>query len=179
MHFYELLKEKKQEITDSWIESVFKTYPLDTVGFMRTQKDQFTNPVGHRTTEALRIIVEALFEDGLESETVLGPLDDIIRIRSVQEFTPAKAVGFIYLLKGLIRKLVEKEVQDNAFALELLQFESKLDSLALISFDIYVKCREQIFKMRVDEVKHGQANLLRRAKLICESPAEENESNNQ
>ncbi len=179
MRFYEFLNEKKQEISDGWIESVFKTYPLDTVGFMRTHKDQFTNPVGHRTVEALRTLIGALLEDGLESETVIGPLDDIIRIRSVQEFTPAKAVGFIYLLKGLIRKLVEKELQDNSFALELLQFESKLDSLALISFDIYVKCREQIFKMRVDEVKHSQANLLRRAKLICESPAEENESNNQ
>ncbi len=178
MSILELLREKRDEIVEQWTEAIFRTYPLDTVGFMRRQKDQFANPVRHRTIEAVPRIVDAVLEDGLDSEKVYEPLDDLMRVRAVQEFTPTKAVGIVYLLKSLLREKLDAHLDDPRLVRELLQFESKIDSLALISFDIFAQCQKKIFSMRVDEIKNRQASLLRRAGLILEISAEEPDPTN-
>lgn len=178
MRVLDMLREKRDEIVEGWTEAIFRTYPLDTVGFMRRQADQFANPIRHRTRDAVPKIVDALLEEGLDSEKIIGPLDDIIRIRAVQDFTPAKSVGIVFLLKSLLREKLAKQLDTPDTARELLQFESKIDSLALISFDIYTQCQKKIFSMRVDEIKNRQASLLRRAGLILEISAEEPDPTN-
>jgi len=52
----------------------------------------------------------------------------------------------------------------------LLALESKIDSLALLSLDIYAKCREKLYEMRIKEVKNVQKRLLERAEMICGYP---------
>ncbi len=178
MLILDILRESRDAIVEEWKEAIFRTYPLDTVGFMRRQEDQFANPIRYRTCEAVPKIVDALLEEGLDSEKIQGPLDDIIRIRAVQDFTPAKAIGIVYLLKSLLREKLTKHLTNLELARELLQFESKIDSLALISFDIYAQCQRKIFSMRVDEIKNRQASLLRRAGLILEISAEEPDPTN-
>ena len=39
----------------------------------------------------------------------MDALDGIIRIRSIQDFTPSEAVGFIFDLKTVIRGVVDAE----------------------------------------------------------------------
>ena len=56
---------------------------------------------------------------------------------------------------------------------DLLRFEAKVDNLAMMSFDIYSKGREQIYRLRVDEVKRAQSNLLRKAGMIVDVTVEE------
>ncbi len=178
MKLLEELKEKRTELTEQWLEAIFRTYPLDTAGFMRRQKDQFANPVQHRVQQAVEGVLDALLEKKLDTDKVTPALDDLIRIRAVQEFTPARAVGVIYLLKGLVREMTLSGLKDVKRARELLQFESKIDSLALISFDIYTRCRQQLFEFRVNEIKNRQASLLRRARMVLGTAAEEQDPTN-
>jgi len=178
MTLLKTLQNNKKDLLDKWLAAVFQTYPLETVGFMRRNTDQFENPVRHKTTEAASHIVDALLQDKLDTEEVEPWLDEMVRLRAVQEFTPARAVGIVFLLKGIIRKMVAHELKNMEQARELLQFESKIDSLALISFDIYSKCRQQLFELRVKEVKNSQASLLRRAKMIVDTSAEDTDPTN-
>ena len=175
---YEELREYRGEVIKQWVEGIFKTYPLDTVGFLRKKDDPFQNPVADRTKKACSAIVDALLKDGLDNEAIASPLDDIIRIRTVQDFSPAHAVGVIYLLKSAVRDLVSERLDNAAFCGELLQFESKLDSLALVAFDIYVKCNNVVYENRIQEIKRGQHMLLKRANMICNVSAEEPDTPN-
>ncbi len=173
MALYALLLEKKKLLTEKWLEAIYRTYPLDTVGFLRRQKDQFNNPVGHLTTQAVTSLVEQLLSPELDPERIAVPIDDIVRIRAVQSFKPSGGVGIFFLFKALVREVLEPSLRDVAICKELLQFETKVDSVALLAFDIHSRCREQLFEMRVNEVKNSQFKLLQRARMIVGVPAED------
>jgi hypothetical protein len=51
---------------------------------------------------------------------------------------------------------------------EMVAFEEQIDQLILLSFDIYVKCRERIYELKTDDVRRMTFRLLRKANLICE-----------
>lgn len=173
MTLSELLHENRDRIEERWRDAIYRTYPIDTVGFMRRQRDQFANPVGQRTSVAVGALVDAILADGLDSEVVKPHLDEIVRVRAVQEFSPSQAVGVVYLLKSIIRELVRETDGGESLFGELLQFESKIDSLALLSFENYCICRDQINQLRVDEIKRQHSRLLERAKKIYGDQAED------
>jgi hypothetical protein len=47
-----------------------------------------------------------------------------------------------------------------------LALESRIDGLALACLDMYAKCRETLYGIKVEELKKQQHMLLRRAQLI-------------
>lgn len=53
---------------------------------------------------------------------------------------------------------------------ELLKLESRIDSLALTSFDIYMKCREKLFEMRAMEIRNRTSRILERACMKYGAP---------
>ena len=73
----------------------------------------------------------------------------------------------MFVLKRAIRDTVGKEVQERSMYDELFTLESRIDSLALLAFDIYMQCRERIFEIRADEVRNRTFRLLEQAHLIC------------
>jgi hypothetical protein len=99
-------------------------------------------------------------------------MDEIMRIRAVQEFEPSQATAIIFMLKNAIRKELASELKDADLLRELLDLELKIDSLARMAFDLHSRCREQLYEMRVDEVKRRVSGLLRRHNLIVEPPGE-------
>ncbi|MDO0824345.1 RsbRD N-terminal domain-containing protein [Desulfosporosinus nitroreducens] len=172
MKLKDLLEKKKSTILQRWFEGIMATYPADTSGFLKKQKDMFLNPVGHTFTQGIDNIIETLIAgEGFTEDLPL--LDDIIRVRAIQDFTPAQALNFVFFLKRVIRKELEKEIKQNKLYDELLEFESEIDELALYTFNIYVKCREQLYQLKTDELKRMTFSLLKKANLMSEIPAEE------
>ena len=178
MKLKDLLEAKRSVITKKWFDAIMETYPTDTTGFLKKQKDVFANPVGHVISQGTERILEVLIE-GKEFAESLTFLDDIIRVRAVQDFTPSKAMNFIFLLKRVLREEAEEEIRQNQIYGELLRFESKIDDLALFAFDIYAKCREQLNQLKIDELKRMTFTLLKKANLMYEIPIEEFERKDQ
>ena len=178
MKLKDLLEAKRSVITKKWFDAIMETYPTDTTGFLKKQKDVFANPVGHVISQGTERILEALIE-GKELTESSSFLDDIIRVRAVQDFTPSKAMNFIFLLKRVLREEAEEEIRQNQIYGELLRFESKIDDLALFAFDIYAKCREQLNQLKIDELKRMTFTLLKKANLMYEIPIEEFERKDQ
>ena len=85
-------------------------------------------------------------------------------------------MSFLFLLKDVIRDSLEKEIREDSVMKELVELESRIDRLALLSFDIYMKCRERIYEIKADEVKRLTFRLLQRANLICEIQETDRES---
>lgn len=167
-----LIEGKKQVIIRKWFDAIMDTYPIDTSGFLKKQKDQFANPIGFTFTQGIEKIVTALLQ-GEDMATVTSSLTDMIKVRAVQNFKPSQAIAFVFILKKIIREELGKTIEDRHISEALIAFEVKIDELALSSFDIYSECREQLSELKVMELKRMTFNLVKQANLVKELPEEE------
>jgi RsbT co-antagonist protein rsbRD N-terminal domain len=158
------LAEKKSAILGRWLNMIYESYPPETAIFLRKEKNRFDNPAGYRISEGLEGLYGALLQE-MERDQILTCLDEIIRIRALQNFTPSQALAFIFLLKIVIREELSGEIQKENLALELLDLESRIDGLALLGFDVYTKRREKIFEIKADEAKRRVSGLMRKTGL--------------
>ena len=173
MRLSDLLKKKKAAIIKEWFNITVNSYPPDTAAFLKRQKDHFANPVGSTISQNLGPLFDELVMD-MDPDTITNFLDPIIRIRAVQVIlSSSQAVAFIFSLKQAVRKNLKKELLDNKILNELLLFESKIDELGLIAFDIFVKCREQIYNFKAYEERNRTFRAFKRAGLVAEIPEAE------
>ena len=164
------LKQKASHIRKRWVELIIETYPADSQRFFREQKDRFANPVGTTLSREVESLYHELLH-GMDPEKVNTSLDEIVRIRAVQDFSPARAMSFVFLLKRVLREELDQEIKQSSAAYEeLLTLESRLDEMALRGFDLYVRCREKIYEIRAKEAKNQVSRLLQKAGLLCEIP---------
>jgi len=160
---------------ERWFQLVLETYPADTSRFLKQGKDRFTNPVGYTISREIETLYDELLQE-MNSDKLAACLDNIIRIRAVQDFSPSQTIALIFLLKKAIREELASEITENRVFEELLKFESRIDKLVLLAFDIYMKCREKVFEIRVNEAKAERERvfkLLERTNLTMESQGEE------
>ncbi|NIR14663.1 MAG: hypothetical protein GWN86_12250, partial [Desulfobacterales bacterium] len=69
-------------------------------------------------SKALENIYKELLK-GVDREGVSPFLDRIIRIRAVQDFSPSQAIAFVFLLKRVIREVLDKEVGEHHLSADL------------------------------------------------------------
>ena len=162
-----LIQKKKGEIIRNWFEATIQTYAPDTAQFYKGQSDQFGNPVGSITAKGIAFLLDQLLETW-DVEAVKSYLDPIMRIRAIQDFSPSQATGFILLLKKILRENLASELQNDANALQLLEFESKIDQLCLLAFDLYMDCKEKIYEISANEARNRTLRAFERAGLIAD-----------
>jgi len=174
MNLKDVLSEKRSAILKRWFDVIVETYPAETATFLKNQKDRFANPVAAAVSHGIENIFDELLQ-GADTERVSPFLDNIIRIRAVQDFTPSGALAFIFLLKKVIREELGSEADKAPILGEMITLESRIDDLALLSFNIYMQCREKLYDIRANEVKSRTFRLLQRANLICDIQDQEQE----
>ena len=153
MRLESLLVRNKREIVNDWFNLLVETYPADSAQFMKRENDPFSNPVGSSARSGLEAIFNEL-AGGMDPQPLTDFLDPIIRIRAVQNFSPSQATGFIFLLRKSIRKNLSKTVSSQDLYNEMPEFESRIDELALLAFDIYMECREKLYQLKEKEMKN-------------------------
>jgi hypothetical protein len=112
------------------------------------------------------IIDEFLGQNSPQALTSM--LDKMIRIRAVQDFSPSSSLEFIFDLKTIAREILEEETAAGTVSGEELSgFDRKVDGLALLAFDVYARCRQDLFEVRMNELKNRTNRLLKRAEIIA------------
>jgi len=167
MKIEDLLLEKKAALLDRWFNCILESYPSEVSRFFKKEVDRFQNPVAYQIAGGMEGVYDSLVE-GNSREKIQPFLDEIIRIWAVQEVPPSKALSFFILLKGLIREELGREGLVDVMAADVVRFESKLDELTLICFDVYMKFREKLFELKVNDVKNRVSGLLRMSGLATE-----------
>lgn len=167
MMLKDLLSQKRAVILKKWLHLVLETYPPDSSSFLYKEKNRFANPVGHTISQSIEAIFDELLK-GVDSDKVSPFLDNIIRIRSVQDFSPSQALAFIFLLKKVVREELNSEILKHSLFDEMFEFNSAIDKLALFGFNIYMKCKEKLYEIRVNELRRGSGKLLARANMISQ-----------
>ena len=154
----ELIVREKDKIIERWVQLIVETYPSYSSRFLLQQTDRFQNPVGYTITTETEALFHSFLNDDIDNTGVIA-LDNLIRVRTVQNFTAAQAVGFVFSLKQAIREVINKSNQVDISLNEILTLETRIDQLALKAFDSYMNCRDRINEIRIKDIKR-QAYLF-------------------
>lgn len=146
--------KQRSVIAQEWLFLILKTYPDQSRRHLFHETDPFRNPVGKIFKEGIPLLVDGIFGD-INPDNLRQVLEDIVRVRAVQDFSASEAVRFVFMLKDILRT---KLPDDPA---SFRDMDRRIDEMALLAFDRYVQCRAQISDAQVSEAKRQVALLER------------------
>lgn len=131
------------EIAERWLEKTVGAYPAGSRPFLAADGDPFRNPVGHTLHDNLTVLVRECL-GGMDRRAMEPAVDALMRLRAVQDFSPGDALRFLFDLRAI--------ALDAGIPLPV-DFSARVDEIALLAFDKYMACREQIFDLRARELR--------------------------
>ena len=143
----ELLTKKEKEILEAWIKAQTDV-PALKKGLI-TEKE-----IKEQSNRFLKILIKAVAEGNLEDITtpeyheINEFLASLSVSRAILGFSPTETATFIFSLKNTVLKFLQEEFADWPKDLNkvVIQFSLLLDKLGLLTFETYVKGREDIIK---------------------------------
>ena len=173
MDLAEAFRNYREKIVRKWVEYTLSTYKSSE--FFIREKDKFSNPTGANIREGLEKLFD-LMSKGADPEEFKKPVEQIIRLRAVQEFTPAQAVAPLNAVKHITRDILAADKERSVFIKDLYDFEFAVDLAVLAAFDIYMESRERLYQVRINELKSG-SHILTDAKCpskTLQAPPQDN-----
>lgn len=138
----------REAILNNWFESVLETYGAETAPFLAREHDAFRNPVGQTLKKNLEVLLQEFLGD--MDSSILGPaMAAVIRLRAVQSRAASQALGFIFRLRTI--------VPEHLPEMEGESLNQRVDGLAMLAFQEYVACREQLAEIRLKEGRRSMA----------------------
>jgi hypothetical protein len=164
MNLQNKIKQKKKVILERCFNLVAGTYSPETSQLLKREKDRFLNPVGYTIQNEMETIFDELTGE-MNSNRLYTALESIIKIRAVQDFYPSEAIGFVFLLKKAVSETAgsgegkaesgeyNTKKEESMLINEFIEFEQRIDSVALMAFDVYMECRKKIHEIKIKEIK--------------------------
>jgi len=152
MDLAEAFRNYREKIVDKWVDYTLSTYISSD--FFKRERDQFANPIGASVREALDSLF-TMISKGAEPSDFRVPVEKLMKVRAVQEFTPAQAVAPLNAVKHITREVLAADKERAVFVKDLYDFEFRVDLAVLAAFDIYMESRERLYKVRIAEIKSG------------------------
>ncbi|MBI9074794.1 MAG: RsbRD N-terminal domain-containing protein [Desulfatibacillum sp.] len=153
---------------DQWQDRVLATYSPDAYRLFKHKNDPFANPVGSKLKKGLEGLLDLLLGEGDVRAKAPELLEESMKVRAVQDFSPSDAVGFLFELKGVIREQAGKDLPKLDESPEWFALDSRIDAIALAGFDVFMECREKLNRIRVNEVRNLSYKAMKRANLVCD-----------
>jgi len=178
MTFGDLLEERKDTVVERWVDAVLSAYPSDSAALFRAQQDPFANPLGHNVREGTRGVFQTIL-DGMDPEKLRTHLDQIIRIRAVQDLTPSQALSFVFSLRTIVREVIPEAGANERHQADLAALDKKIDAVALAAFELYSAMREELAQLRIQEVKRQMGWVLDKINQRDAVPEEVSEDSSQ
>ena len=149
--------DHRDEILERWSEAVISEYPEQTAEFLSSRADRFANPVGAGIRESLPELLDGILR-GADMEELTSALDLVLRVRAVQDLPPSRAVGFVFDLKSHVRKAMGAPDVSAG----LVELDRRIERLGLGAFDVYMRCREQMWQIRAREIRNQSVGIMER-----------------
>jgi len=171
----EALARRRGAVIDAWLARILRGYSGSTARFFLEEKDPFRNPVGQAFKRGLPVLFDQLV-GAMDPAALKAALDDIVRIRAVQDFTASQAVAFVFDLKEVVRAALREDDAAGMPEIDLEPLDGRIDEMALAAFDLYLECRERLLEIRVHEMQRRMFLLERMSPALAESAAQAAES---
>lgn len=162
----------KSNILDEWYKCMVSSlYNNDETNYIMNEKDSFINPSGSILKDALTDIFGYLFEEEeKELDKINVSLEKFTKLLALKGNDAEKVLGPLFLLKSKIVANIESFYLSDKGYNEISKILSCFDRVILKIFDFYLKAREKVYEIRVNEVKRLTFSLLRANNLIEKIP---------
>jgi len=151
-----LSQNERAKMVERWFDLIVDGYPAETARFLREQSDPFANPVGAGLRDELAPVLDWIV-DGRDPVEIEPALDRIVRIRALQDMSPAEAVSFVLILKDVYQEIADDSTVDAG-----AEFNSRVDGVLLTAFNVFSRCREEVYNIRVKEVRNRSLKVMER-----------------
>jgi hypothetical protein len=162
----ETLRRYRDTISNRWFEAMLEAWPEASARFMRGEDDPFRNPVGTTLRRCATAVVDSLL-GAAPTDAARTAIEEIVRIRAVQQASPASALGFVFHLRRVIAEVIAGDGIGPSE--EWLALDAHIDDLALAAFAAYAGCRERIHEIRTRDALARTYSILRRAGAVEEA----------
>jgi hypothetical protein len=152
--------QNKEDIAELWLRCALLKYPNQGAEFLATERDAFRNPAGSTIRRAVETLLDELLQ-GMDHARVTEALDSLMQIRAIQGVEPGSALEFLFQLKGILR--------DRTTGPEKELLDSRIDNLALLGFDLFMKYRERTYQARANEARR-RVFVMERRMASSEAP---------
>jgi hypothetical protein len=152
----DLLKERTDTIVERWVEATLSSYPSEASALFQKRQDPFANPIGDSVRKGTRGVLQTIL-GGMDQKALRFHLDEIVRVRAVQDMSPSQALSFVFSLRSILRDVLPELDTDPGLRRELPELEEKIDTVALTAFEVYAERREEVSQLRINEVKRQVA----------------------
>lgn len=156
------LNKRKSDILQAWINTQIQDPAL--------REDLMTNEeMRNQSEELLDAFLQAIKSENYEdiSRQEYNPINEILSGISLSRahggFTPREtAIYVLSLKKAIIRVLQEELAHEPAILVnEILKISNLLDSLSLVTFETYIKGREEVILRQSSEMNEISTPVIR------------------
>lgn len=157
-----ILRKKQKQIIDLWMQ-----HQLSEAGL---REDLMSNDeLRAQSEELVAAILKAIGSEGAnnveseEYEDVYEILGGISVSRARQGFSPRETGVYIFSLKEAIIGVLRQELQDDPAALleGVLSINQLVDSFGVVTFETYIKSREEVILRQTDEITDISTPVIR------------------
>jgi hypothetical protein len=167
MSLREGLYGRKKKIATAWLDRFLETYKSQGAKFFRETRNEFANPVGTTFRSCLEGLLDYLLQEN-DGEGLEQLVDGVVRIRAVQGFAPSAATDFVFTIKNILKAEAGAELATPEGIREWEAIESRIENMTRIAFDLYMACREKIWKHKANHLYNRTNQLLKKSHLIEE-----------
>ncbi|MDF2457425.1 MAG: positive regulator of sigma-B [Cytophagaceae bacterium] len=156
-----ILQKKKKTILEQW-----STNQLASDGLrddLISNEDQLA-----QSDELLTVFLNALTDDNIEDpasydfEKVIDILSGISISRAKQGFSSRETGVYIFSLKDALLTVLQQEIQDPTMLYsQSLKINKLLDNLTVITFETFIKGREEVILRQTDEISEISTPVIR------------------
>lgn len=157
-----LLQKKKKQILEDWM-----TAQLNDAGL---REDLMSNEELREQSEELlstllKVISDKNLSDPLSSD--FEPVHEIVGgisiSRARQGFSPRETGVYIFSLKDALLKALQTELKDDPITLleVILKVNKLMDSLGVVTFETFIKGREEVILRQTDEITEISTPVIR------------------
>lgn len=158
----QLIQQKKKTILKNWMSSQLSDHGL--------RDDLISNEELHtQSEELLNGLARAMASGNVDNiyaaeyEPVTEILADISTTRARQGFSPRETVLYVLSLKQAITDTLEQQLTDQPEQLykEVMVVNRLLDSLSVVTFETFIKGREEVILRQTDEISEISTPVIR------------------
>lgn len=156
------LKKNKKALLESWMELQMRDESL--------REDLLSNDeLRQQSNELLTALVNIIDDSSITNiesdafEPVIEILSNISFTRARQGFSPRETGLYIFSMKDSLLQFLQKELSGDSELLykESMRISKMIDSLGVITFETYIKGREQVILRQVNEIGELSTPVIR------------------
>jgi len=157
-----ILKRKKENVLELWMKNQLADAGL--------REDLITNQeLRMQSEELIDVFLNTLGEENIDNpesadfEAVLEILAGISMSRARQGFSPRETGLFVLGLKEALLSVLQAEIADNPLGLyeSSLKISRLLDSFSIVTFETFIKGREEVILRQTDEITEISTPVIR------------------